>query len=1103
MTHRSRTPLLVLLMLGALVVGPMLGHAATDEAAEDTEPLYAASTYSGLELREIGPALASGRVGHIAVDPTDHDRWFIAVASGGVWRTDNAGITWEPVFDDEGSYSIGCVTIDPHNPHVVWVGTGENNSQRSVSFGDGIYRSRDGGTSWESMGLKDSEHIARILIDPRDSNTIYVAAQGPLWNAGGDRGLYRSTDGGETWELSLEISEHTGVTDVVMDPRNPDVLIAASYQRRRHVWTLINGGPESAIYKSTDAGASWRKVTTGLPKVDLGRIGLAMSPADPDVVYAIVEAAQDEGGFFRSTDLGETWTKRSDHMSSSPQYYNEIVCDPADVDRVYSLSTYLHVTTDGGATFERVPRENRHVDDHALWIDPEDPTHMVVGCDGGVYDTFDRGQNWRYMPNLPITQFYRVTVDTTEPFYLVYGGTQDNNTVGGPSRTRNPAGILNEDWFVTVGGDGFEPQVDPEDPHIVYSQWQYGGLVRHDRRSGETVDIKPREAPGEAPYTFNWDSPLLISPHDHTRLYFAAQKLFRSDDRGNSWTAVSDDLTRQLDRNSLEVMGRVWSVDAVSKNRSTSFYGNIVSLTESPLVEGLLYAGTDDGLIHVTSDGGDSWTKIDGIDGVPKLAYVSDLEASRHDADTVYASFDNHKMGDFKPYVYRSTDRGASWTKIVEGFPESHTVWSLAEDHVDADLLFAGTEYGVLFTQNGGDNWTQLTGGIPTIAVRDVEIQRRESDLVLATFGRGFWILDDYSPLREVSAETLEESSKLFPVKDAWRYIETSRLGRGGLGSQGASFYAADNPPYGAVFTYWLADTITTRAERRREAEKAAREAGEPIPYPSWEALRAEDMEPEPEVVLTVRDATGAVVRRLVGPRTEGFHRVAWDLRYPAKTPVDLESDADDRDEGVLAAPGSYTVTLATRVDGVLSEESAPQELTVVPLKLATFAAEDREAVLAFQKQVAELRRAVHGALRAARAASNRLDHIEQAILDTPEAEADMLAKVIDLRTRLEEALIELRGDETVEQRYAPTPPSIIARVELIARDQWNVTSAPTDTQRDGYRYAASELAPVLDDLRTLIDTDLTDLEQQLEAAGAPWTPGRALPTWSAPEVVE
>ena len=744
----------------------------------DAEGPFTAATFSALELRSIGPAFPSGRIADIAVHPEKPARWIVATASSGVWRTHNAGTTWESVFDDEGSYSIGCVTLDPSDPNVVWVGSGENNSQRSVSYGDGVYRSRDGGKTWENLGLEDSEHIGAITVDPRDPDVVLVAAQGPLWRSGGQRGVYRTTDGGASWEAVLEVDEHTGANEVLRDPRDPDLLYASTWQRQRRQWTQLGGGPGSGVWKSTDGGATWREVEAGLPGGDKGRIGLALSPADPDTLYAVVEASRDEGGFYRSTNRGESWERRSDRVSGSPQYYNELFADPHDADRVYLADTFLSVTEDGGATWSRVGIADKHVDDHHVWIDPADTDHLVVGCDGGVYETWDRGEAWEFKSNLPITQFYRVSVDEAEPFYNVYGGTQDNNSMGGPSRTTRREGITNGDWFVTVGGDGYESVIDPTDPNIVYSLWQYGGLVRHDRRSGETLDIKPREGAGEEALTWNWDSPLILSPHLHTRLYFAANRLFRSDDRGDSWTAVSGELSREIDRDQLEVMGQVWGVDAVARHASTSHYGSAVSLSESVLQEGALWVGTDDGRIQATDDGGATWRSMDAFPGVPADSYVTHVEPCRFDADTVYAAFDNHKAGDFAPYLLRSTDRGATWTSMAGDLPERGSVHALVQDHVDPDLFFVGTEFGVWFTTDGGERWVELTGGMPTIAVRDVEIQRREDDLVLGTFGRSFYVLDDYSPLRGLDDEVLAAEATLFAPRAADWYVEGSRSRR-------------------------------------------------------------------------------------------------------------------------------------------------------------------------------------------------------------------------------------------------------------------------------------------------------------------------------------
>ena len=1079
--------------------------ASSDDEAEDEEEekgVMSKGTFGALKFRSVGPALMSGRIGDIAVNPENKSEWFVAACSGGVWKTTNNGTTFEPVFDGEGSYSIGCVTIDPNNPRVVWVGSGENNSQRSVSWGDGIYKSVDGGSSWTNMGLKESEHIGMIAVDPRDSDVVYVAAQGPLWRSGGDRGLYKTTDGGETWERILHISDDTGVNEIHLDPRDPDTMYASAYQRRRHVWTLINGGPESGIHKSTDGGATWREIKSGIPKEDKGRIGMDISPADPDVVYAIIEAANGKSGFFRSTDRGETWSKRSDYVAGSPQYYNEIVCHPTDADTVYSLDTFMHVTRNGGESFSRAPREDRHVDDHALWIDPDDPDHCIVGCDGGVYITWDAMDNWYFAQNLPVTQFYRVSTDMSEPFYYIYGGTQDNNSQGGPSRTTDRGGITNADWFVTVGGDGYETQVDPTDPNIVYSQWQYAGLVRHDRRSGEIVDIKPREKPGDEPYVWNWDTPLLLSAHKPTRLYLAGRQVFRTEDRGDSWTMILDDVSRGIDRNTLEVMGRIQPADAVAKHNSTSIWGNAVSLAESPIDGQTLYVGSDDGLIHVTGDGGRTWREVtsEQIGDVPELTYVSCLTASNHEKDRAFVAFSNHKMGDFKPYLFRSDDGGRSWTNIAGDLPENHVVWSIQEDHEDPNLLFAGTEFGAFFTVNGGETWIELSG-MPTIAARDLEIQRRENDLVAGTFGRGFYVLDDYTPLREVDEATLDASeSMLFPVKDALAYIERTRLGGwDGRGVQGASYYNAENPPFGATFTYFLKEKLKTKKELRHEAEKEAYKADETPPYPSIEELRAESKERTPEIILTVRDRSGDVVRVVRGDRGKGMHRAVWDLRYPGYEPIEFSSGDklpwEFPNSGPLVAPGTYSVTLAKIVDGQEIELAGPESFEVVPLNAATFAAQDHGALRDFRHKVGDLQRGVRGALKASGEMRERIKFAREAIMQWADAPLDMLAQVEAIDDRMDAVMIELRGDRIKSGRQEPTHPSISGRVENIIYDQWYVTSPPTITQQEQYDYAADAFEDALAQLNA-INTDLTGLEDRLEELGAPWTPGR-MPRWN------
>ncbi len=1075
--------------------GPAKGSSGTKpEAAEKKHEPFSAETFAGLELRDLGPAITSGRVGDLAIDPVHRGTYYVAVASGGVWKTTNWGTTFAPVFDDQGSFSIGCVTLDPTNPLVVWVGTGENNSQRSVGYGDGVYRSPDGGKTWENVGLKASEHVGRILVHPKDGKTVYVAAQGPLWADGGDRGLYKSTDGGKTWKAVLSISGRTGVSDVWMDPRNPEVLFAAAYQRRRHVFTLINGGPESGIHKSTDGGATWTKLTNGLPKGDVGRIALAIPPAAPDTVYALVEARGKDGGFYRSLDGGMSWEKRGDYSTTSAQYYQELFPDPKDAGRVYSMDTYMQVTDDGGKTWRKAGEKSKHVDNHALWIDPENPDHLLNGNDGGLYETWDRCATWQFRTNFPVTQFYRVAVDDAKPFYNVYGGTQDNYTLGGPSRTDNAHGIRNEDWFVTQTGDGFFAAVEPGNPDIVYSEAQHGALVRFDRKTGELVDVQPQAGPGEAPLRWNWDSPLIISPHSPTRLWFAAQRVFRSDDRGNSWKAVSPDLTRQTDRNRLPVMGRVWSVDAVAKNASTSFYGNVVSLVESPKKAGLVYAGTDDGLVQVTEDGGGSWRKVESFPGVPETTFIADLAASPHEADVVYAAFDNHKKGDFRPYLLKSADHGRTWTSVAGDLPVRGTVYTVAEDPKKPGLLFCGTEFGLFFTIDGGRKWIQLKGGMPAINVRDLAFQERENDLVVATFGRGFRVLDDVTPLRLSTPETLAKEAALFPVRDAWAYVPKVPYGLKGKAFLGESFYAADNPPFGAVFTVYLKDDLKGRKKARQEAEKEKAKRGEDVFYPTWEELRAEDREEAPSLLLTVADEAGNVVRRLTAPGKAGFSRVAWDLRLPSPNPTELKEKEEDvfsaGPRGPMVAPGTYRASLAKLVDGVVTPLGEPQSFAVVPLGASSLGPVDRAAVLAFSKRTARVQRAALGAVEAAAETKTRLEHLGKALVETPAAEAGLLAEARRLRLALADLDVTLNGDRTLGKRSEPALPGIVDRVQNVVSGHWSTTTAPTATQEREVETAAAGLETALATLRS-IAKDLAALEAKAEVAGASWTPGR------------
>jgi photosystem II stability/assembly factor-like uncharacterized protein len=1050
---------------------------------------------SSLRLRGIGPAFMSGRIVDIAVDPEVDSTWYIAAASGGAWKTTNAGTTWQPIFDNYGSYSTGCITVDPKNRFTIWLGTGENNSQRSVGYGDGLYKSIDGGRSFSRVGLENSEHIAKIVVHPKNSNVVYVAAQGPLWSPGGDRGLFKTTDGGKTWTNILEISENTGVTDLVLDPRDPNTMYAASYQRRRHVWTLINGGPESAIHKSTDGGKSWKKISSGLPGGDLGRIGLAISPMKPDVVYAIVEATGDSGGFFRSANRGESWARQSSYVSGSPQYYQEIVACPHKFDRIYSFDTYMQVSEDGGKTFSGLGESFKHVDNHAMYIDPDDENHLIIGCDGGLYETWDRGRNYRFTSNLSLSQFYKIAVGTDKPFYYVYGGTQDNATQGGPSRTNNIHGIRNSDWFTTVFGDGFDPAVDPDDPNTIYSQWQYGGLVRFDKRTGQRIDIKPQADKGGPPLRFNWDSALLISPHESTTIYYGSQFLHRSRDRGDTWETISPDLSRNIDRNKLKVMGRVWEMDAVAKNTSTSFYGTIVSVSESPVQQDLLYTGTDDGMFQVSEDGGENWTEVGFFEGteVPEYGYIHDIEASLHDADTVFVAINNHKRGDFKPYIVKSTDRGRTWTSIAKTLPERGSVYTLVQDHVNADLLFCGTEFGLFFTLDGGKKWMQMKNGLPVIAVRDLEIQREENDLVVGTFGRGMYILDNYDPLRHINEELIESDAKILPIKKGLIYVEAAPYSGRDKAFQGAGFFTAPNPEFGVTFTYYVKDSLQTKKAERKSRESKLKRAGGDVSYPDWDELKEEGREEPPQRRLIIRDKDGEIVNTIAASTSKGMHRTTWDYRYAGMGPI---SSGRGQSRGPMALPGKYTVELVNFIAGETTTLVEPTEFEVVPLGWNDVLPGDRSEILAFQKQTAKLQHAIMAAMQVATEAQERLAYIKRAAEVTPDVDPSLRAKARELELKMEDIMEQFTGDQLRPSLQEPGYPGILSRISTVVRGHWSTEMAPTSSHKRSYEIAEEEFTAALEELKPLVEKDIPKLNRQLEAAGARWTPGRPIPDW-------
>jgi photosystem II stability/assembly factor-like uncharacterized protein len=1078
----------------------LTGTLSFSDDTENPEPGLNSATFKGLEFRNIGPAFTSGRIADIVLHPENRSIWYVAVGSGGVWKTDNAGTTWQPLFDRQGSYSIGAITLDPQNPDTVWVGTGENVSGRHVGYGDGVYRSRDGGKSWENLGLEKSEHIGMIRVHPEDSDTIYVAAQGPLWSGGGDRGLFQSRNGGKTWKKILGGGEYTGVNEVHLDPRNPDVLYAVTWQRLRNVAVLMDGGPETAIHKSVDGGKTWRKLTSGLPEEDMGKVGLAISPQDPDIIYATIELPLRKGGFWRSVDGGESWEKRSDYLSSGtgPHYYQELFASPHQKGKVYQADVFLHYTEDGGENFTRMGRDNKHVDHHAVAFDPRDPNYLIVGNDGGVYESFDGGTSWKFAANLPVTQFYKVTVDNDLPFYNVYGGTQDNNSMGGPSRTNNTSGIRNSDWFITLGGDGHQSFANPDNPDIVYVEWQRGNLTRFDRKSGESVYIRPQPEKGAKADRFNWDAPILISPHNSDRVYFASQRVWRSDNHGDAWQAISGDLTNNIDRLALPVMGRQWSYDSGWDMYAMSTYSTITSLSESPLKEGLLYAGTDDGVIQVSENGGKRWRRIDELPGVPQGFFVNDIRADLHDEDTVYAVVDDHKHGDFSPYILKSENRGNSWDLISSGLPERHVAWRIVQDHVKQDLLFAATEFGVFFTVDGGEHWMKLEGNSPNIAYRDLVIQRRENDLVGATFGRGIFILDDYSPLRQVSSRNLQNDTMLFPVRRAPWYLPRKVMGcdyNNCAAEQGAAYYVAPNPDFGASFTYYLPQPLHSAREQRREREKPIEEANGDTPFPGWATIEAESLEDEPAMVLTIRDSEGNIVRHIEGPTEAGFHRVSWDLRYPVKdpwVPPEQRHESWMTPAGVLAGPGQYTVSLSERVDGQLRDLEQTQGFEVYSIREAGLPGNPQEVRVEFALLVDELGRRADSATEVIDELRVATGAIKESLMNST-AGPELYQRIQDIdkqAARLKDRIV-LNPDRDV--LGDPGLYTISDRLMFVGYGARSQAYGPTQAQRDNLAIVSEELAEVSAALEQLLERDYASLLQELDAAGVPWTPGRGV----------
>ena len=1069
-------------------------------AQDKNESLKSSSSLKAFKWRSIGPAFASGRIADIALHPTRPHTWYVAVGSGGVWKTTNAGTTWKSIFDGQSVYSTGCITIDPHNSHKIWLGTGENVGGRHVAWGDGIYVSEDEGQTWKNMGLKTSEHISEIIVHPTDPNTIWVAAQGPLWKSGGERGFYMSQDGGATWERTLGDDEWTGVTDIAVDPRDPDVIYAATWQRHRTVAAYMGGGPLSGIWKSTDGGHNWSELKTGLPSGNMGKIGLAISPQKPDIIYAAIELNRTKGGVYKSMNQGASWAKQSDAVSGAtgPHYYQELYASPHEFDKLYLMDVRVQVSSDGGKNFQRMNERDKHSDNHAIVFRPDDPDYIMIGTDAGIYETFDNTANWRFIDNLPLTQYYKVAVDDQEPFYWVYGGTQDNGSHSGPSQTVETDGIRNAHWYKTLGADGHQTATEPGNPDIFYAETQQGGLHRIDRLTGEQILIQPQASPGEDYERFNWDAPIVVSPHNPARLYVASQRVWRSDNRGDSWTAISGDLTKDEERLSLPIMGRTQSWDSPWDVGAMSNYNSITSLSESPLMEGLVYAGTDDGIIQVTEDGGATWRKymVGSMPGVPATAFVNDLRADLHDVSTVYACLDNHKYGDFKPYLMKSTDKGRTWTKATDGLPEKTLVWRTVQDHVDANLIFAATEYGVYASFDGAGSWMKFGGGFPTISVRDITIQRRENDLVAATFGRGFYILDDYSALRHMDDASIASPVKLYPVKDAMQFNRRSMVG-----NQGSAMYMAKNPSYGAAITYHINEDMASAKGDRMKKEKMLNKSNQDIPWPGWDGLLDETQEEKNQLWLVISDATGNTVKRISAPYKKGIHRVNWDLSSESKQGIRLQGRDGPTPwwmRGAEVTPGTYTATLVKDAAGNLETLGEAQTFEVKSIIKGALPPQDATSIAAYRAEVEDFRGAMSSLNNHMSTSENKLKAMKKALMRTNTVDRGLAASLHATTQEVRALRLHMSGDPNkgeIGERNNPTLNSFFGT----ARRGTMSSYGPTEMHRQGFTHAKQEYSTIVKQLSTLVDK-ITNLEKQLMDSGAPYIEGQPLRVISGEE---
>ena len=984
-----------------------------------------------LEWRNIGPANMGGRINDFAVVEADPNIVFAATASAGVWRTTNNGVTWEPVFDEQPVSSIGDIAVAPSDPSIVWVGSGESNNRQSSSWGNGVYKSTDGGDSWTNVGLEDTLHIGRIVIHPTNPEVVYVAATGHLWGPNDDRGLYKTTDGGQTWTNTLFIDRDTGMTDVAMDPVSPGTLYAASYQRRRTAFGFRGGGPGSGIYKTTNGGESWRRLTDGLPDGITGRVGLDIYRSDPRIVYAVVQNAN--GGMFRSDDRGESWTRMSD-TNPRPMYYSQIRIDPLNDQRIWAAGARMVYSQDGGKTFVDDWVQTIHGDFHALWINPADSNHMLAGSDGGVHYSYDRGRTWDFVNTMALGQFYEIGYDMETP-YNIYGGLQDNGSWGGPVRTLYRRGITNEDWVRVGGGDGFYTQVDPNDPTTVYVESQNGNVSRLDLETSERKSIRPEPEDESERYRFDWNSPILISPHNSQTIYYGGNRLFKSTDRGDTWT-TTDDLSKDQDRDEMPIMGVEVTDDTPSRHDGISTFGQIISISEAPRREGVLYVGTDDGNVQVSQDGGTSWQEVAGlIPDLPEGTYVSRVQASYHADTRVYATMAGHRSDDYSVYVYVSEDSGDSWRSLASNIPDGHTMNVIREHPRNENLLVLGGEFGAYITINRGEEWHQIKGAVPTVPVDDIAIHSRDNDLILGTHGRSIWVLDDMTPLEKLSEGVLASDLHLFDVRDAVGYRINNHKG-----NTGHKMFIAPNPPEGALIHYFLNDEV----------------------------------DGEDAVEVTIQDGAGEVIRTFDGPGSVGLNRVNWDLRHEPPVPLTGQGGFGGPPPGPRALPGTYGVQVA------VGGRQATTSVKVSDDPRINVSAADRRSQQDAMLRLGNLIARLTEAHQTAESLQTQLGSLAESLEDA-EVPASVTSLVESVSERVDELERELaRGGGFGGARPRP----LYARMTRIYGNLNSYTEGPSALQLERIELYGQELNRLVEELDQLIANEIANLNIAVEQNG-------------------